>query len=173
MGERGPLPVPYARRRNRRNGSTHTRGQYVTVARPAIPRSLKGEARAEWNRVVPELEEIGMLAAIDRGVLIRYCTAWADWCECEALLQKSGKLIRGQKGNFVRNPLLMVRSDMEATLSDLGKQLGLSPGARLRAGVIHERPPDARQEEVQMTAIEEYKPRLGVADPRDVLREPS
>lgn len=64
MGERGPLPVPHARRRNRRVGSAHTRGQYVTVARPAMPRSLKGEARAEWNRIVPDLEEIGMLGAV-------------------------------------------------------------------------------------------------------------
>ncbi len=161
------MPVPYARRRNKRYAS----GQHVTIARPKMPRSLKGEARAEWNRVVPELEEIGMLASIDRGVLIRYCTAWADWCECEELLQKSGKLIRGQKNNLVRNPLLMVRSDMEATLSDLGKQLGLSPGARLRAGVIHERP---KEEEPRVTirSIEEYQA-LFEKDPRDVLKESS
>lgn len=169
MGERGPLPVPHARRRNRRSGSTHARGQYVTVARPPMPRTLKGEARAEWNRIVPELEDIGMLASIDRSVLVRYCTAWADWWECQELLQKSGKLIRGQKGNLVRNPLLIVRSDMEATLSDLGKQLGLSPGARLRAGVVHQRPPNPEDEERRVASIDYYR-RLMEDDPRKVLR---
>ena len=41
MGERGPLPVPYARRRNKR----HASGQHVTIARPPMPRSLVGEAK--------------------------------------------------------------------------------------------------------------------------------
>jgi P27 family predicted phage terminase small subunit len=134
-----------------------------------MPRSLAGEARAEWNRVVPELEAIGMLASIDRAVLIRYCTAWADWVELDGLLRKSGKLIRGQKGNLVRNPLLLVRSDVEAILSDLGKQLGLSPGARLRAGVVHDRPPDPDERSAAVLVIEEYKRRLGEPDPRSVL----
>jgi phage terminase small subunit len=66
MGERGPLPVPYTRRRNARR----TTGTVVTVARPAMPRSLSPEAKAEWRRVVPELEDIGVLATIDRAVPI-------------------------------------------------------------------------------------------------------
>jgi hypothetical protein len=49
MGERGPLPKPYARRRNRRQ----TSGKYVTIARPAMPKDLPAEAKAEWRRVVP------------------------------------------------------------------------------------------------------------------------
>ena len=156
MGERGPLPVPHARRRNPRRLT----GKVVTVARPAMPRSLSPEAKAEWRRVVPELEEIGVLATVDRAVLIRYCTAWADWVELQELLAKSGKLIRGQKGNLVRNPLLLIRSDVEATLSDLGKQLGLTPGARLRADIRHERPsPD--ETPAGAIAIEEYRRRLG------------
>ena len=163
MGERGPLPVPYARRRNRRSGHSPATGQYATVARPRMPRSLASEARAEWNRVVPELEAIGVLASIDRAVLIRYCTAWADWCECDALLQRSGKLIKGQKGNLVRNPLLIVRSDLDAILSDLGKQLGLSPGARLHAGVVHQRPPDPLDEERRLAIIERARQRLAAS----------
>ncbi len=97
-------------------------------------------------------------------MLIRYCTAWADWIELQALLQKSGKLIKGQKGNPVRNPLLMVRNDLEATLSDLGKQLGLSPGARLRAGIVHQVPVDEAAAEARRQArIEEYKRRFGMS----------
>jgi P27 family predicted phage terminase small subunit len=166
------LPVPYARRRNRRLGHSHATGQRVTVARPPMPRALQGEARAECNRVVPELEEIGMLATVDRSVLIRYCTAWADWVELDGLLQKSGKLIRGQKGNLVRNPLLIVRNDIEAVLSDLGKQLGLSPGARIRAGIVHEQPPDPGEQERRLAVFEEYKRRfLEEDDPRRALEE--
>ncbi len=156
MGERGPLPVPYARRRNKR----HASGQHVTIARPPMPRSLVGEAKAEWRRVVPELEEIGMLASIDRAVLIRYCVAWADWCELEGLLQRSGKLIKGQKGNFVRNPLWLMKRDAEQMVTELARQLGLTPVARLRAGVVHERPPNPDEEAERMFHIDEYRRRL-------------
>jgi P27 family predicted phage terminase small subunit len=128
-----------------------------------MPRDLPAEAKREWRRVVPALEHAGTLASIDRSVLVRYSCAWADWVELEQLIRQSGKLIRGQKGNLVRNPLLIVRSDVEATLSDLGKQLGLSPGARLRAGIAHEMPVDDGAEEARRVAtINEYKRRLGV-----------
>jgi P27 family predicted phage terminase small subunit len=156
MGERGPLPVPHARRRNPRR----TTGKFVTIERPAMPRSLPEEAKAEWHRVVPVLEEIGLLATIDRAVLIRYCTAWADWCELARLLERSGKLIKGQKGNLVRNPLWLMKRDAEQAIAELARQLGLTPAARLRAGVVHERPLDPNVPPASVTAIQEYKKML-------------
>ncbi len=153
MGERGPLPLPYARRRNKRR----TSGKAVTVARPALPKVLTGEARAEWQRVVPELEEAGVLAKIDRAVLVRYCVAWADWCELESMLGKSGKLIRGQKGNLVRNPLWLMKRDAEQTVTELSRQLGLTPIARLRSGIAHERPADPEDEERGIRVMERYR----------------
>ena len=155
MGERGPVPIPYARRRNRRPAV----GKAVTVARPPTPRKLRDEARKEWHRIVPELEAMGLLALVDRSVLIRYCTAWAEWCELDDGLQKTGPLIKGRRDGLVRNPLWMLRNAAEQTLSDLGRQLGLTPAARLRAGVKHEQPkPDEGQ--TQVTAINEYRKRL-------------
>jgi len=133
MGERGPLPNPNARRRNTRA----SKGR-VSVAHPSKPRLLTGEAAAEWNRVVPELERSGILSTVDRALLVRYCTAWADWVELDSLLQKGGKIVRGQKGNLVRSPAWLMRKDAEQTLIELGRQLGLTPIARLRAGITHE-----------------------------------
>lgn len=95
-----------------------------------MPKSLKPEAKAEWRRIVPAIEKAGELSTLDRSILIRFCVAWADWWELDAQLQASSKLIRGARGNLVRNPLWIMRSDIEATLSDLGRQLGLSPAAR-------------------------------------------
>jgi len=156
MGERGPLPKPHARRRNKRPAISNRR---VQVERPALPKTLVGEARAEWNRIVPQLEMAGLLAKLDRGTLIRYCVAWADWCELNTQLQATSKLIRGARGNLVRNPLWIMRGDIEATLADLGRQLGLSPTARIRAGIRH----DAPEEEPELpgiTAIAQYRKTL-------------
>lgn len=156
MGERGPLPTPHARRRNKRARAGDRR---IMVARPRMPSVLKGEARAEWRRIVPELERAGLLATVDRGILVRYCVAWADWCELNANLQRSSKLIRGARNNLVRNPIFLMRSEVEQTVSDLGRQLGLSPNARIRVGVIHEPAPE-EEENTAITAIEEYRQRL-------------
>ena len=141
MGERGPLPKPNARRRNTREVAGH-----VSVARPTKPRSLTGEAAAEWNRIVPELERSGILSSIDRALLVRYCTAWADWVELDALLAQGSKIVRGQKGNLVRSPAWLMRRDAEQTLAELGRQLGLTPVSRLRAGITHEPPPQPSED---------------------------
>lgn len=97
---------------------------------PPAPSLLTDEAKEEWGRVVPELERMDLLATIDRAMLIRYCTAWADWVEINNQLQKTGRLIKGRRDGLVRNPLWTLRSDAEAVLSDLAKQLGLTPSTR-------------------------------------------
>ncbi len=154
MGERGPVPIPHARRRNKR-----TTGRRITVARPALPKALAKEAKFEWKRIVPELEEAGLLATVDRAVLIRYCRSWQDWCDLDEKLLATGMLVRGARQNeLVRNPLWLMRRDAEATLIDLGKQLGLTPAARLRAGVKHEQPD--KETSVAPAAIEDYRKRL-------------
>jgi P27 family predicted phage terminase small subunit len=158
MGERGPLPKPWARRRNARK----TSGKSVTVGRPAMPRDMPEEAKAEWRRIVPQLEEAELLTTIDRAVLVRYCCAWADWVELQGLVQQSGKVLKGARGHFVRNPLWFQLQDAGATLSELGKQLGLSPVARIRAGVKHEVPKDPNAEDPGLAAIEHYRKALGV-----------
>ncbi len=162
MGERGPLPKPYARRRNRRPGS----GRSILVGRPSMPRDLPEEAKAEWRRIVPELEQAELLTTIDRALLVRYCCAWADWAEIQGLIQQSGKLLKGARGHLVRNPLWFQFQDACATLTELGRQLGLSPMARLRAGIVHEVPPDPKEE-----ARRDAAQRERMAELRRVLME--
>ena len=154
MGERGPLPVPYARRRNKRRGV----GRRVDVLAPEMPAGLSGEAQAEWQRIVPELEAMGLLTTVDRGVLMRYCQAWADWLTANEKLAASGMLIRGRRDALVRNPLWLLRNDAEAVLSDLGKQLGLTPAARLRQDIKHDMPEE--EDDTQAIAIDGYRRRI-------------
>ena len=124
-----------------------------------MPDDFDGEAAAEWERIVPDIEEMGLLALLDRGVLIRYCRGWANWIDIDEKLRATTLLIKGRGESVVRNPLWMMRSDIENTLEALGKQLGLTPAARLRAGVKHEMP-EAGTGKVQVTAIEDYRKRL-------------
>ena len=156
IGERGPVPIPHARRRNKRASS----GKTIPVAAPEMPDDMDGEAAAEWERIVPDIEAMGLIASLDRGVLIRYCRGWATWLDLDEKLRATGLLVKGARDGLVRNPLWMMRSDVEATLEALGKQLGLTPAARLRAGVKHEEP-QASESKARITSIEHYRKAFG------------
>ncbi|KKL89644.1 hypothetical protein LCGC14_1912690, partial [marine sediment metagenome] len=136
-----------------------TKGKVIPVVAPEMPDDMEGEAADEWERVVPEIEAMGLLATLDRGALIRYCRGWADWCDLDQKLRETGLLTKGANGGVVRNPLWMMRSDIENTLRELGKQLGLTPAARLRAGVKHEEP-EVDESKVQIVAIADYRKRM-------------
>ena len=158
MGERGPTPIPHARRRNKRLST----GKTIPVAAPEMPDDMDGEAAAEWERIVPDIEAMGLLATLDRGVLIRYCRGWATWLDIDQKIRDTSLLVKGigTSAGLVRNPLWMMRQDVENTLGALEKQLGLTPAARLRAGVKHEEP-EASDSKARITAIEDYRKRLG------------
>ncbi len=105
-----------------------------------MPATLSAEAKREWRRIVPVIDAMGILTTVDRAVLVRYCTAWADWVELDAQIAKSSRLIQGRDGNLVRNPLWLLRRDAAAEVAALSVQLGLTPVARLRSNIKHEPP---------------------------------
>ena len=156
MGQSGPLPSPVVRRRNKRV----TSGKKLTLRRPAMPRDFEGEAKAEWQRIVPELHEAGLLTGVDRAVLMRYCLMWADWCRVRAELAVAGEMIPGKDGVLMLHPLWRVRTDAERTLTELARQLGLTPMARLRASIAHEKP-SVQDVDGGPTVLDEYRAKLG------------
>ena len=44
---------------------------------PTAPDWLDGEGRDEWDRVVDDLEPLGLLKNSDRAVLAAHCEAWS------------------------------------------------------------------------------------------------
>ncbi|MGD9609285.1 MAG: P27 family phage terminase small subunit [Desulfovibrionaceae bacterium] len=48
---------------------------------PEPPEWLAGEARAEFDRVVAELGETGLLTRADRGSLAVYCCLWDEFAQ--------------------------------------------------------------------------------------------
>lgn len=43
---------------------------------PECPEWMAGDALAEWNRIVPELDRLGVLTCVDGGVLEAYCVTY-------------------------------------------------------------------------------------------------
>lgn len=137
MGVRGIVPAPDNVRRLRGmkplTGPDGKKARRIVLApkAPAPPRGLSRAAAAEWRRIVPELERAGVLAQVDRGILVAYCTAWAHMMEAEAMLQDAAVVHEGRQG-IVKHPAWQVYREANRTLVAAAGQLYLTPVARLR-----------------------------------------
>jgi len=74
----------------------------------------------------------GTLTRADEQVLERMACAWAQFREACAGLRKSATIVRGDRGQAVRSPLLIVKNQAAAEMNNCGIQLGLSPLSRTR-----------------------------------------
>ena len=60
---------------------------------PDCPLELSLVAKKEWMRITPLLEELGLIAQINRTSLAQYCSAYARWIKAEQMLIKHGEVI--------------------------------------------------------------------------------
>ena len=78
-GSRGPLPKPAALKLLEGNPGKRALnladGINPQVVIPSAPRHLGKEARKEWLRITPILEELGLISGLDRAALGLYCQA--------------------------------------------------------------------------------------------------
>src|SRR5438552_2405196 len=107
---------------------------------PAIPARaawLEKEAKAEWDRITPELQRMGLLAKIDRAVLHAHCDTWAKWVAVSKAV--SADLLEDPKhpnrGPARKHPLWPIYLSLSKDLMAGADKLGLSPQARGRMTV--------------------------------------
>lgn len=113
-----------------------TRTKKATVKlKPSVPEppaDLDAEALAEWGRIVGELDEKGLLAAVDRGILASYCRAWSNACLAQELLSV-GLLVDDKNGDVRKSPAWQIWREATALSAALAKELLITPSSRLRA----------------------------------------
>jgi P27 family predicted phage terminase small subunit len=103
---------------------------------PACPDWLTDEAKAEWERVIPELQMMGLLSTADRAALAAYCTAWGRWVEAEAMVRKLGTIVKSpEKGFPMKSPYLTIADQALETMRKLMVEFGLTPSSRSRIKV--------------------------------------
>lgn len=136
MGTRGPVPQPDNVRSLRGNPGGHHAPARVK-ARPSAPNApdwLDREAKAEWRRVVPELDRIGVLSTIDRAALSAYCSAWSKFVQAEKLLQSDDLVAERRSGNGpAKHPGWQIWREAATTVAMLAKELFITPNSRLRS----------------------------------------
>ncbi len=113
--------------------------------RPTCPDFLSRPAKAEWKRIVPELEAMGLLTKVDRTALAAYCQAYGRWYEAENKIKKLEKqlldnnkdaadayLLKTQAGNVIISPLLSVANRCMEQMKSFMVEFGMTPACRSR-----------------------------------------
>ena len=133
MGRRGPkrTPTAIARLKNFPGKRKKTREPEPTQA-PADARRppswLSPMARAEWERLEPELSRLGLLTVLDLGSFAMFCAWYGRWREGEAQLERL--VIRKRTGLLKVHPLVAVVKTAAEMTAKLAAQFGLTPSAR-------------------------------------------
>lgn len=122
---RGRKPIPASLKRA-------NEGEPPESVAPTCPDHLQGAARAEWDRLVPELTKLGLLTQVDRAALAGYCMTYARWAEAEAKVREGGVIIRTKSGNFIQNPYLGVANTALKLVQKFAAEFGLSPSSRAK-----------------------------------------
>lgn len=118
-GNPGKRPLPFAE-------------PTPTAGAPSCPDHVTGAARAEWERIAPELLTAGLLTKIDRAALAGYCTAYGRWVEAETALRTHGVLVKSPSGFPMVSPYLTVANKALEQMVKLLTEFGGTPSSRSR-----------------------------------------
>lgn len=95
----------------------------------AVNRRCREVARAEWRRVVPVLDAMGMLAKVDHQVLVDWCTCVARVDQAERQISVEGMTMQGERG-MQRHGAAILAQGYRTQMRKLMVELGLTPLAR-------------------------------------------
>ena len=106
-----------------------------TVCASAIiecPPELAGEARQEWDRLVPLLVAAGRVKATDRPLLAAFCVAYAAWLSAAVTLQTYGPIMKSPNGHPMQSPAVSIVNQNVDIMIRIAAQFGFTPASRLR-----------------------------------------
>ena len=101
---------------------------------PEPPEWLPEEARAEWDRVVPELARLDLLKPVDRGALTAYCLTWDRLVQAQREIEADGSVLATNSQGRVRHPAVAVIEAASKELRAWAGEFGLTPSAEHRVG---------------------------------------
>ena len=100
---------------------------------PDPPGWMPREAKAEWRRVVPELERLRLLKNASRSSLTAYCMCWQRFYDANKLLAGGPeKLLHRNSQGVTRHPAVTVAAEASKELRAWCGEFGLTPSAEGR-----------------------------------------
>lgn len=153
MGRRGPPPKPTHLKllegtfRKDRAAKREPKAP-KTSKRPSPPAYLGRNAKAEWRRIIPILDEMGILSTADRSIIAAYCQAWHRLQQYEKDIDDNGSSFTTEKGYECQRPAVAMAQKQAQLLRQFAGELGLSPSSRSRVEVPEKPPEKDKTEEL-------------------------
>jgi len=119
---------------------------------PSRPEWLSTEAKREWNRVVPELDRLGLLAKVDRALIAAYCECWAQYVAAVKDMKAGGTTFTTDKGYEGPRPCTITAGQMIAKMLQLSAKFGFNPSDRAKMAM-----PEPKQEDPFATFLNRQK----------------
>lgn len=101
-------------------------------SRPRCPGWLSPYAKTAWRRLVPILDAMGVLTSADTETMAGLCEAVSRFRKATETIAKSDVLVKGQKGEAVKNPAIQIQRDATRDIATFSAMFGLSPSDRVR-----------------------------------------
>jgi P27 family predicted phage terminase small subunit len=102
---------------------------------PACPIWLEDEAKAEWNRITPELHNLRLLTKIDVTALVGYCQSWARYVEAEQYLSKNDTVFVTETGYMQQVPQVGMAQKYLKLCQSFMTEFGLTPSSRAKLSI--------------------------------------
>jgi len=101
-------------------------------ASKVCPEFLTGDAAAEWDRVVGELVDCGILTLPDLKTLEAYCVVYGQWREIQERMKSEDWVVTTASGGEKLNPLLTYGNTCLDQMRKYLIEMGMTPAARSR-----------------------------------------
>lgn len=135
-------PVALKLLKGRGNGKD-TAGRPIPVppkfirAAPDMPADLSEDARAEWQRIVPGLDELELLKPEDYAALVSHCETFANYLAAIRVVRAEGVVVYNPKtGQAHKNPALSAAEAASAQLRASCREFGLTPAAEQKLATV-------------------------------------
>jgi P27 family predicted phage terminase small subunit len=106
---------------------------------PDCPTWLDAAARAEWTRVVPLLDAMGLVGKVDRAALTGYCVAYSRFTQAEQILGRRGltmEMVTKGGGLYeMQRPEVTIAQKYLAIVKAFCAEYGMTASARARMSI--------------------------------------
>ena len=130
--KRGPKPIPQETKELRGNPGRRKGPEPEAGDLPAIPSWLPKAARPTWDAVIPALAGRVALHQIDSAALGDLVLCLFRLNQAERHIEKHGLLVKGAKGNEVKNPAAQLARSYRISVQRWFTNFGLTPADRSR-----------------------------------------
>ncbi|QXE85985.1 phage terminase small subunit P27 family [Geomonas nitrogeniifigens] len=136
---RKPTPLKVVGGTDRKDRSNPSEPQ-PEVKIPEMPAHLSEDAKAEWERITPLLDEMGIISDLDLSALAMYCQAYGRHIEAERKILETGLLDTTSNGNTIQSPLVGISNHSMEIARKLLATFGMTPADRSKVNAVPRQP---------------------------------